>query len=106
MRRDRAAEADTVGENLLFAAGREAAHFGGIVILLDAGLDRLPVPQGRLGTIPVHQRGAGYRFSDPGIGAGYKEAAEHTAASSRAPANTATKASRVASERSEWIESR
>src|SRR5579884_1257914 len=77
MRRYWTGKSHAFAKDLLIAGRSEPPHLGGIVILLDAGLDRLPVADGQLGSIAVQQSRGNHCFPDSCIGAGYEETAEH-----------------------------
>ncbi len=85
---------------------RQPRHFGRVVVLLDAGLNRLPVFERKLTAIAVEQGGGGDGLADPGVGAGYEEAAEHGTDSRSATDSAPANRSRISSVRSALTEIR
>src|ERR1019366_8252443 len=67
-------QADALCENLRLGARAQPPHGFRIVVYLDAGLDRLPVAQGRNAAVAVHQGRRHRRFADACIRAADEEA--------------------------------
>ena len=77
MRRHRPFETHAGCQELVRAARGQPRDLGRVVVLFDAGLNRLPIPQGKPAAISVEERRRRHRLADAGVGAGYEEAAEH-----------------------------
>ena len=77
MRRNRAFETDAGCQKLVRAAGGKPRNFGRVVVLFDAGLNRLPIPERKPAAISVEKSRRRDCFADAGVGAGYEEAAKH-----------------------------
>ena len=87
------------------AAGRQPPNFGGVVVLFDARLNRLPVPDRQL-AVPAHERRRHHRLADVRIGARYEDPAEQSPTSLSAIASEPAKRSMVSSGNPAFTETR
>ena len=97
MRRDGTLEPHARSPQFVRRATAQPFDRGGVVVGLDAGLNRLPVPDRTGGSQPVHERGRGHRLADAGVGAGYEVTADHGVTSSSTAESAATNSTIVAS---------
>ena len=85
-----AAAAETPDRNI--SSSRQVAgphHLGRVIVLLDAGLNGLPVSKRHNRPVALQERGRDDGLADPSVGSGYEETAEHRVDPSRTPARAA-----------------
>ena len=105
VRRHRARQPNPLVEDAPRTAAGQPLHFGRVVILFDAGLDRLPVLEGQ-GAIATDQRSGHDGLADVRIRAGYEDPAEQSPASFSAAASDTAKRSIVSSDNPALTETR
>ena len=106
MRGQRTWQTDAMPEELTVIAPRHPGDVGRVVIGLDAGLDRFPVPEEPVSAIPMQQGRRDNGFADTGVGTRYEEATGHGTRPLRTAASRLAKRSRSTSVRCTLTETR
>src|SRR4029453_18718865 len=106
VRRNWQRQGNTRPKYFVLVVGCQPHYFGRVIVLLDAGLNGLPVSKRYNRPVALQERGRDDGLADPSVGSGYEETAEHRVAPSRTPARPAANRSTVASSRLALSETR